>query len=67
MTNDENTVLDDMKGWLRDRGLTKSNLKSYKYWVPYTVARGKAWTPQSHGAKAPSAASTAIATSSCAM
>ena len=38
MTNDENSVLDDLKGWLRDRGVTKSNLKSYKYWVPYTVA-----------------------------
>ena len=33
MTNDQNTVLDDVKGWLRDRGLTKSNLKSYKYWI----------------------------------
>lgn len=47
MTNDENSVLDDMKGWLRERGLTKSNLKSYKYWLPYTFAGGKAWTPQS--------------------
>ncbi|MBY0276187.1 radical SAM protein [Candidatus Binatia bacterium] len=47
MNNDENSVLDDVKGWLRDRGLTKSNLKSYKYWIPYTVGGGKAWTPQS--------------------
>jgi Fe-coproporphyrin III synthase len=47
MTNDENTVLDDVKGWLRERGLTKSNLKSYKYYLPYLVGGGKAWTPQS--------------------
>ena len=47
MTNDENSVLDDMKGWLRNRGVTKSNLNSYKYWLPYTVANGRAWTPQS--------------------
>jgi radical SAM protein with 4Fe4S-binding SPASM domain len=47
MTNDENSVLDEMKGWLRDHGLTKSNLKSYKYYVPYLVGGGKAWTPQS--------------------
>src|SRR5215468_8285443 len=47
MTNDENTVVDEMKGWLRERGLTKSNLNSYKYYVPYLVGRGKAWTPQS--------------------
>jgi radical SAM protein with 4Fe4S-binding SPASM domain len=47
MMNDENTLADGVKGWLRDRGMTKSNLKSYKYWLPYTVAGGKAWTPQS--------------------
>ncbi|MDG1958830.1 MAG: radical SAM protein [Candidatus Binatia bacterium] len=47
MTNEENTLADGVKGWLRDRGLTKSNLQSYKYWLPYTVAGGKAWTPQS--------------------
>ena len=49
MTNDQNTVLDDVKGWLRDRGLTKSNLKSYKYWIPYTVAGGKACSVARHG------------------
>ncbi len=47
MTNDENSVLDDVKGWLRERGLTKSNLKAYKYYLPYLVGGGKAWTPQS--------------------
>ena len=47
MTNDENSVLDDMKGWLRDRGITKSNLKSYKYYLPYLVGNGRAGTPQS--------------------
>ena len=47
MTNDENSVLDDVKGWLRERGITKSNLGFYKYYVPYAVGRGKAWTPQS--------------------
>ena len=40
MTNEENTLADGVKGWLRDRGLTKSILQSVKYWLPYTVAGG---------------------------